>query len=430
MITHLIETAASIFQCLIGINFIVKFNRSSWTKSKFAFPAFFLVLFIVLVGDTLGAGFNTYISLSITVIYFIFAFLICKKKYVRAIVSVCIEQSAIIIISSLLYALFSAVLKDFDVLMHGSDSIRRYIYVMISNLLLFAVLRFALSIFNAKDILDIKTGLIAFIMSIVTLIGMSVPMALAQRSFSSEIQSEILILTIIFVAINLILYVMILYVQNLQKSRYELQLLQEKMKFEENRHNDAAAIWENVRKVQHDMKQHLTVMLGQLSENKSEECITYINTLLPNIDRFGKTIKSDNKVLDYLINSKLCSIEDAQIVVSGSVGDLSDIRDIDLACLMGNILDNAIEAVSGLAHKKIELLFMKQNSNRIIICKNSISKSVLAENKDLHSTKIDGESHGYGHIIINKIVEDYNGMIDYFEEDGMFGVQIILPVSK
>lgn len=430
MITYIFETVASIFQCFIGINFIIKFNRSTWLKCKLAFPIFFLILSIVLIGDHIDSGFSTYISSLITIIYFIFALLICQKKYVRGIISVCIEQSVIIIVGSLLYAIFSALLNDFDLLLHGSDSTGRYIYVVISNLLIFTVLKLALAIFNSDDILDVKTGVIAFIMSIITLIGMSVPMSLAELPFSKEIQSQILLLTLILVSINVILYVMIAQIQNLQRSKYELQLLQEKIKFDENRHNDAAAIWDNVRKVQHDMKQHLTVMSGQLSENKVNECKAYINTLLPSIEQFGNTIKSDNKVLDYLINSKLCNIKDAQIIVSGSVGDLSDIRDIDLACLIGNVLDNAIEAVAELERKKIELLFMKQNSNRIIICKNSISKSVLAENKALHSTKTRADSHGYGHIIINKIVEDYNGMVDYFEEDRMFGVQIILPINK
>lgn len=96
---------------------------------------------------------------------------------------------------------------------------------------------------------------------------------------------------------------------------------------------------------------------------------------------------------------------------------------------MGNILDNAIEAIAPLERKKIELLFLKQNSNRVIICKNTIAESVLAKNKDLNSTKTADGTHGYGHIIINKIVQDYNGMVEYFEEDGMFGVQVILPMK-
>ena len=428
MTALIFETAASLFQCFIGMNFILKFNHTSWLKNRLAIPAFLLVFLTVMAGDFVSPGFSTVISVIITILYLVFALLICRKQYVRGILSVCIEQSTILLVGSILYTVFSSVIDNFDLLMHGEDNLGRFIYVIISNLLIYAVLKLALAIFNS-DSLDIKTGLIAFVMSVITLAGLSVSMSFAEKPFSKEIEAQILILTVIFVSINLILYIMIAQMQNLQKNKYELQLLREKMKFEESRHNEAAAIWDNVRKVQHDMKHHLTVISGQLEDGQTDACRAYVYDLLPTVERFGETVRSDNKVLDYLVNSKLCSIKDAQIVISGSIGDLSDIRDIDLACLMGNILDNAIEAIAPLERKKIELLFMKQNSNRVIICKNTIAESVLVNNRDLNSTKTGGDSHGYGHIIINKIVEDYDGMVEYFEEDGMFGIQVILPMK-
>ena len=428
MTALIFETAASLFQCFIGMNFILKFNHTSWLKNKLAIPAFLLVFLTVMDGDFVSPGFSTVISIIITILYLVFALLICRKQYVRGILAVCIEQSTILLVGSILYSVFSSVIDNFDLPMHGEDNLGRFIYVIISNLLIYAVLKLALAIFNS-DSLDTKTGLIAFVMSVITLAGLSVSMSFSEKSFSKEIEAQILILTLIFVSINVILYVMIAQMQNLQKNKYELQLLREKMKFDENRHNDAAAVWDNVRKVQHDMKHHLTVISGQLESGQTDECKAYIRELLPTVERFGETVRTENKVLDYLINSKLCSIEDAQIVISGSVGDLSDIRDIDLACLMSNILDNAIEAIALLERKKIDLLFLKQNSNRVIICKNTIAESFLAKNKDLNSTKTADGTHGYGHIIINRIVQDYNGMVEYFEEDGMFGVQVVLPMK-
>lgn len=241
--------------------------------------------------------------------------------------------------------------------------------------------------------------------------------------------NERLIATVPLLLINLCLFALYLYLQKLRQGNYEARLFAEKKRFEENRYNDANAIWENVRKVQHDIKQHLTVINGYLSEDKTKECREYISTLLPNIERMGNLIKSDNRILDYLINSKLCALENTQVVISGSVGDLSDIADGDLACLMGNILDNAIEGTQTAEEKRIELHFMRQNSNRIIICKNTVAKSVLAENSSLKSTKQTGDAHGYGTKIVAEIVAKYHGMIDYYEEFDLFGVQIILPVQ-
>lgn len=78
------------------------------------------------------------------------------------------------------------------------------------------------------------------------------------------------------------------------------------------------------------MKHHLTVISGQLESGQMDECKAYIRELLPTVERFGETVRTENKVLDYLINSKLCSIKDAQIVISG----LSEISRISVTLIL------------------------------------------------------------------------------------------------
>ena len=98
---------------------------------------------------------------------------------------------------------------------------------------------------------------------------------------------------------------------------------------------------------------------------------------------------------------------------------------------MANLLDNAIEAQEKLvSEKRIELLFLYRKSSRIIICKNTIDKSVLQNNKEMKSTKDSPELHGIGHQIVETTVGKYNGLIDYFEDSGMFGVQIVIPDAQ
>ena len=137
-----------------------------------------------------------------------------------------------------------------------------------------------------------------------------------------------------------------------------------------------------------------------------------------------------NIVLDYLINSKMCTLENTEVIISGAVGDLSDIPNRELVSIFGNIIDNAIEAISGLEEKRIELLFSRQGDNRIIICKNTIGESVLNQNGELISTKKDKNSHGLGHLIVEECVSRLDGMINYSESGNMFSVQIILPIGN
>ena len=208
---------------------------------------------------------------------------------------------------------------------------------------------------------------------------------------------------------------------------FEKQLLDEKKRFEEDRQSDAQAIWANVRKMRHDMKQHLTVLSCYLQEGKTDACKAYLEEILGTVEKMGNLIQSGNGVLDYLINSKLGNRTDTEVVIAGSVSDLSDIADGDLASIVGNLLDNAVEGIADAPEKRIELHFAMERANRILICKNTVRSSVLATNPRLLSNKGGGTHLGLGTRIIRETVAKYNGMTDFFEDHEMFCVQIVLP---
>ena len=108
---------------------------------------------------------------------------------------------------------------------------------------------------------------------------------------------------------------------------------------------------------------------------------------------------------------------------------IGNIPDADIVALIGNILDNALEAVDKIDNereKRIELHFWLKNTCRIILCKNTIVESVLVNNSQLITTK-KGVGHGYGNRIIQSISQKYGGFVEYSEHKGMFYVQVILP---
>ena len=166
-----------------------------------------------------------------------------------------------------------------------------------------------------------------------------------------------------------------------------------------------------------------------LNNDDIDKCRAYIDEYLDKTKKKGRFTRSGNSVLDYMIDSKLSPLDDVEIIVAGDIGNLSDVQDTDLASLIGNILDNAIEAETQVAEKRIELLFNSHNEMRMIICKNTVNGSVLKNNKELCSTK-NSSHHGYGSRIISEIVKKYNGFVRYFEEDGMFGIQVMLPSKR
>ena len=422
-----LEPAISLFDSIMCVYFITKFNNVPFRKNKFLIPAILIIFGFTLINDYFMSGFNTFATFIFLALYIVYALTVAKGHYIRAILSAFMFEIVFVLLSSLIYVAISMTIHNFDDALQGSGSAVRYIYMVIHKVSLFAVLKILLHVFKADHSLDLWNSVLTFLFSFVTIIGLGMTMHISATMDAGPIDFQILMITVAFIVVNLILYILIAQIQKLLQSRYKLRLLEEKMEFEKNRHNDATAIWTNIRKVQHDMKQHLNVISEQLENGDIEDCKKYLADLLPNVERMGKMIKSENKILDYIINSKLSNLKDTKIIISGSIGDLSDINELDLACLFGNMIDNAVEAIQTVEEKQIELLFFRQNANRIIICKNTVNGSVLKSNRALKSTKKGGDSHGYGTQIIAKIVSDYHGMIDYFEEFNMFGVQIVLP---
>ncbi len=425
----LFENLASLTDSFLCVYFITKFCNSSFNvhKNKYYIPATILIFTYTIFSDHFLSGFNFLSTFIFLLLYIIYALLISNRHYGKALLAAIIFEVTLVLLSSLLYITLSLFVNNLEELMQGTDSYARYIYLLMHKVALTAILKVILFFFKNDRLLDIKNTILTFFFSLTTILGLGTAIKVIGTVNSENLSIQMLAISIAFVIVNIILYVLIYQIQKLLQDKYELKLLDEKMAFDKSRLNDAYTIWDNIRKIRHDIKQHLTIVSGFLEENKTNECKNYICNLLPNVDSLGNLITSDNKILDYLINSKLGNLNNTQVIISGSIGDLSDIKEFDLTCLFGNILDNAIEAIENLKEKRIEIMFLRQNSNRVIICKNTIEKSVLKHNKELKTTKKFGDAHGYGTKITAKIVSDYHGMIDYFEELDMFGVQIILP---
>lgn len=427
MITLCFEIAANLFDSILAIWFVTNFCKIQTQGKWQPVCAVIAVFSFTLLSDRYMTGYNV-LSIIITIcIIVLYTILALRKITFKQILGACIFLLTLMLVSSLLFTCMSTLASNFMDLLQGSNSTIRYIHVLLHKIILFAVLKLILSFFSIEGEISKLNALLTFSISMSTVFGLGATMYVATLEEVNVGIIPISLITISFVLTNVILYIMLAQIQRLQKSEYELKLIEEKMAAENVRHEDATALWEKIRNLQHDMKHHLSIISAQLEVNDFESSKRYIHQLLPCLDGIGRIIRSDNKTLDYIINSKLGVLKNTQIIITGSIGDISDIKEKDLASMLGNILDNAIEAITDLEEKRIELLFTVDKTNRIIICKNTIGSSVLKNNPMLHSTKKDNTHHGLGHKIVENIVHEYHGLIDYFEEDDYFGVQIVIP---
>ena len=91
------------------------------------------------------------------------------------------------------------------------------------------------------------------------------------------------------------------------------------------------------------------------------------------------------------------------------------------------MLDNAIEACEKEAQPELYVSISRKRGYEVIFLKNKVEKSVLQQNPGLESTKEEKAVHGMGIQQIREIVERYEGMCDFFEEDGYFCAGAFIP---
>ncbi|MDU7299291.1 MAG: ATP-binding protein, partial [Finegoldia magna] len=104
-----------------------------------------------------------------------------------------------------------------------------------------------------------------------------------------------------------------------------------------------------------------------------------------------------------------------------------DIKDIDLATIIGNLFDNAIESVRNLPEEdRFIRIYMDMKGNKLYISFTNKSSNKKQEKfgRIFKSTK--GENRGLGLISIDEIVDKYDGYINRNSEDNAFTTEILI----
>lgn len=186
---------------------------------------------------------------------------------------------------------------------------------------------------------------------------------------------------------------------------------------------------ENTRRLKHDMKNHIMVIASYLNNNETDNAKEYLSVVLDNLNKVYSYIQTGNSVLNYIINSKLEYAHKNGIKFKAEIENLpfEKMGSVDFSAVLGNALDNAIEASILSEEKFIYVGISRKRNYDTILIKNKIDSSVLKINPELVSQKPDNNAHGYGIKQIKSISSKYDGIVDVYEEDNMFCINIMIP---
>lgn len=228
---------------------------------------------------------------------------------------------------------------------------------------------------------------------------------------------------IICVVINYMIVLRMIYrIKEAQQKEREQQKKLSDMELQEQYMKSVYMMDANTRKIRHDLKNHLNTICVLLEdENKGrEKTIDYIRQYINQTAIMYETVKTDNDVVNAVINSKLLYCTEHDISTSTSVSKIIDkLSDVEMCTILGNLLDNAIEAelMIDMCEREIKLNIDMEGDVLNIFMKNKIKESVLQKNHNLKTSKHDIVNHGIGMKNIYDIILKHNGYIDIYEEN-------------
>lgn len=197
-------------------------------------------------------------------------------------------------------------------------------------------------------------------------------------------------------------------------------------------YNEVENIYKQMRGWKHDYHNHIQTMKAYLALEKYEDMNEYLNDLDRDLTNIDTVLKTGNVMVDAILNSKLSLAvsQDININAKATVPENLQVADIDLCVIIGNLMDNAMEAAVKLeSHKDrfIRVYIREMKGQLYISITNSTAGEIKKTNKEYISTKL-GISHGFGLKRVDSIVDKYNGFINRQSEEGVFATEIILPL--
>lgn len=247
-------------------------------------------------------------------------------------------------------------------------------------------------------------------------------------------------LTIVSIGL-LIANFLMLYLYNLLlrsiSQQYEMEMLKTQLQVYANQLDITLQGEEKIKALRHDMKHHLNELMLLANKHDVAEIQEYIDQMESFLQNPNELVASGNLEIDSVLNYLLQKAKKELKTVDIKVMLPEKVRhSFDINILLGNLLENAIEASGKTENKYLSVyIVLKRGILKIKIGNSFESSCILLEEKPekdivLKTTKPFADQHGIGLKNVKKIVEKYNGTMEITTQDGIFCVSLILYMAR
>lgn len=207
------------------------------------------------------------------------------------------------------------------------------------------------------------------------------------------------------------------------------------MKMKEKYYQDLEASHEQYDIFLHDIKHMLRTIFALSKEGDCEKIGCIVKEMGASIGNIEEKIICSHKILNALLSERIGYADDIGITLKANIKEplyLQGIDDLDLISIMGNLLDNAIEAEKAADKPKGVLCCIamaKEGRHVVIRIENSYNRQPEDKKKAKKYIEEIGHKHGIGLESVQKILRKYGGIMDDSDEKDRYRVKVIIPVQ-
>ncbi|WMJ22352.1 GHKL domain-containing protein [Paludicola sp. MB14-C6] len=336
----------------------------------------------------------------------------------------------ILVINMVVLTLVSYITNLDIVSLMSEASSARYVTVIITKILFFFITRIIL-FFKDKDNYSLSRfewiALISIILISIIISTFVVEIIIKNPNLKTG-NIFVLLTSFGIVTIDILTYYLLLKLSRDNNDRIKYIMLEQEYKYQKKHFDEVKELYNDISKARHDLKNHFTCIMGMIELDEKQHALDYIQQIMEDKINIGpKYVETNNQAANIILNNKLAICKELSIDTKCFInGNLSAVSEIDICILLGNILDNAIEASKLCESPKITIDIRGNNDSLQILVGNTIVNSVLKVNSMFKTNKKEKRHHGYGVQNIKGIVSKYNGTIDYYEQEDMIYCNIII----
>lgn len=213
----------------------------------------------------------------------------------------------------------------------------------------------------------------------------------------------------------------------------QLRLLHEQTQNQMNLYQSMKEQYEQQRRFFHDYKNQLNCIQGMIESGQTQEAMEYISGLNGSLHQGAMCVNTDHIVVNVMLNRKYQEACEKGIVMTMVSGDLSGITmsEEDIVTLLGNLLDNAIEACEKLTESRvIQFKMVIEDAQLVLSIRNPVREPVRIKDNRIVTSKHNKAQHGIGLLNVDSVIRKNNGTSVLKCEDGWFSFAAMIPMDE